>query len=115
MSLCGQVPVTEARQKILKQEQPVIPMVEAKQTILKQELQAELKGALEGRRAPSLPIPDDSLQAAGGAPDDDRETNGNEADAQVGKHCSFLKGACTALLYMSPRWHRWQSRHHQPT
>ena len=97
MGLHGQVPVAE-----VKQEQPAVPMIEAEQTILKQELQAELKGALEGRRAPSLPRPDDSSQAAGGAPDNDRETNRNEADAQVGKHCSWMKCACMAPVYVSP-------------
>lgn len=84
--VAGQVPVAEARQKILKQEQSAVPVVEARQTILKQELQFELKGALEGRKAPSLPMPDDSSQAAGGAPDNDRKTTDNEPDAQVGRH-----------------------------
>ncbi|KAK9867323.1 hypothetical protein WJX84_008543 [Apatococcus fuscideae] len=60
-----EVPRTESKQSILKQEdQPAVPMVEARQTILKQELQAELQGALEGKRAPSLPSLDEDNEGS---------------------------------------------------
>ncbi|KAK9843249.1 hypothetical protein WJX74_009225 [Apatococcus lobatus] len=79
----AEMPMTMARQTILKQEQPTVPMAEAKQSILKQELQSELRGTLEGRRVPSLPFPNDSSEAASGAHEEIKNADGNGADAEV--------------------------------
>ena len=80
--------MAEARQTILKQQPRAVPMVEAKQSILKQELQSELKGALEGRRVPSLPTPDDSSEAGGGAGEEQQQATGTDAQVQTDL-CAF--------------------------
>ena len=92
-------------------------MVEAKQSILKQELQSELKGALEGRRAPSLPTPDDSSEAADGAGEEQQQATGNGTDAQVQKdlcafHSAFMAHAGGAFIGNLPPLPKHRARVH---